>query len=175
VPTLIAFYPLAPWAIADEAAFQASPLHLRNSWMWGRSPSDYESSDTTLDMALGRNRLDGWMSDRTEGASTNDVTIAKRDASGGANFVPSEAYLQVYDSGGPMFVLDENGDLVLAGINWSINEGGVRNSVFSYTGSYAAEIQDFIDAHPVPEPGGAGIVALAMALAALGRRRKIFQ
>jgi hypothetical protein len=169
VPAGIATYAVAPWAIADEAAFQASPLYLQNSWMWGLSPTDY--SDTTVDMALGRNKLDGWMNDRVEGASTNDVTIAKWDASGDANFVSSEAYLRSGDSGGPMFVLGGGGDLVLAGINWSINEGGVQNSVFTYTGSYAGEIQDFIDANPVPEPCGTPLGAFLAAVALFGRRR----
>jgi hypothetical protein len=126
-------------------------------------------------MAIGRNRLDQWFDAVTGSGTTDDALASRVDASGEANYLPNEAYLQEGDSGAPLMVETSLGELTIVGINWFIASGNGSNyNGASYVGNYDVEIQNFIDANPVPELRRAalllGLVVLCMGV---GRRARI--
>lgn len=130
----------------EDEWFTSSPYYNQDAYLFGRSPTDW--ADTAQDMAVGRNKLDGWVSDVED---THDAILAGLDSSGDANFLAGEALLQVGDSGGPLIIDDGAGNLTIVGLNWFNEFGGVDLNGFSYVGDYASEIQNYLDLNSVPE------------------------
>jgi len=60
--------------------------------------------------------------------------------------------LEPGDSGGPLLAKNGAGELTLLGTNWTV--GGTTFSA-AYLGNVDAEVQNFVDAHTIPEPGSA--------------------
>lgn len=157
---------------AYSTRFTSSPYYLADAYLLGRSPSAFAVSQG---MAIGRNRLDQWFDAVTGSGTTDDALASRVDASGEANYLPNEAYLQEGDSGAPLMVETSPGELTIVGINWFIASGNGSNyNGASYVGNYDVEIQNFIDANPVPELRRAalllGLVVLCMGV---GRRARI--
>lgn len=163
--------------ITDSAMFLASGYAGATVYLVGRSPTadNAYGSNGSTDSAVGANVLDaaGPVSGTTEYA-----VAAVQNLSGDSDYVPYEAYLQPGDSSGPLFTIT-GGSLRLLGINWFIDtididpgEGESWRNVsgFSYVGNHAADLQAFIDAHPVPEPASF-IMLVLPALVLLACRR----
>jgi hypothetical protein len=140
--------------IEDGSAFEGSFLDGLSVYMIGRS-DDVDTSVTNV--AVGANRLEGWFDSVSAAGTTDDALGAIQHLSGDDEFVPFEAFLQVFDSGAPVLV-DDNGIPTIIGINWFVGQvdihpsptQGIRNvSGFSYVGNYAAQINAIIDAFAV--------------------------
>lgn len=176
---------IATYSFATEpittATFGLSPYSLENAYLFGRSPT---ANIAPEDIAVGRNVVDLFFEDVDDGSSINDALITVVNESSDLNYVSFETHLQGGDSGGPMFV-ENNGELLLVGINWFIVndydiDSGPGPSVLrdlngvSYIGNYANDIQAFIDANaPIPEPGHTSLaLALSCGLLAVMRRRR---
>ncbi|HSH09476.1 MAG TPA: hypothetical protein VK995_03755, partial [Oceanipulchritudo sp.] len=118
---------------------------------------------SVTNQAAGRNRIDYWFQQFTDGTTTDVAIAAIQDLPGDANLVTDEAFLQYYDSGAPL-LMELDGILTLIGINWfKVDNFDVdprplvklRNiSGFSYVGNYAAPIQAIIDAYRVDATAG---------------------
>jgi hypothetical protein len=143
------FYDFATDDISDTLSFINSPYFESDAYMFGLSSTSYTVSQ---DMAVGRNKLDRWSNSITAGG-TSDVAIAANvDSSGDTNYLTYEAFLQIGDSGAPMMVDTGSGALTIVGMNWfKGTDGGTDVNGFSYVGNYDVEIQNYIDANPVPE------------------------
>lgn len=159
----------------NNATFGASSYAGANAYMFGRSPSAYAPS---LDMAVGRNRLDIW-ADGFAGFPpyVGDVIGAIDNDPGppaDPNYVTYEAMLGGTASGAPLFV-EEGGELTLVGINWFIGDTGGADpqdlSAMTYLGNYDEEILAFINANAVPEPSSALMVMLSLSGFCLHRAR----
>jgi len=153
VPTGIATYQYATDSITSSWQFDYSSIKNKNSWMVGKG----SSFSGTNNMTVGRNRLDYWFDSVEVGGTTDDAVAAENEAQGESGYVDYEAYLVGGDSGGPMLLDDGSGALKLTGINWfigTLDNNGNKISGFSYVGNYSDDIQDYIDANPVPETGG---------------------
>ena len=156
-----AYYDFADQPLETLADFSSSPYALKNAYLFGRSPTAWA---TERDMAVGRNVLDGWIADVDGNA---DAVVAVRNSNGDTNYVSSEAYLQVGDSGGPLIVDDGIGNLSIVGLNWFIDTiDGKQINGFSYLGDYADDINDYLAQHSIPEPRNAGFL-LAMGILGL--------
>jgi len=154
---------------ATSATFSLTPYSGANSYMFGRSENP-NGLGASVDAAVGRNVLDGYVEDVSAAGSTGDAVTATDDTIGAVTY---EAALEVGDSSGPMFV-DVSGDLTIVGANWILLDTAVADSSgFTYLGNHSDDIQTFIDAHPVPEPSTYALFAGAATLAlALARRRR---
>ncbi|MGB0416543.1 MAG: hypothetical protein ACPGKS_06825 [Coraliomargarita sp.] len=136
-------------SLADFNNPAVNPYRFDVAALFGRSPTAY--TDLSQEMSVGLNRLDGWVDSITAAGSTDAGLLAGVDDSGDALFVSSEALLQLGDSGAPVMVI-VGGELTIVGINWFIATGGEQDiNGFSYVGNYDTEIQNYIDANPVPE------------------------
>ena len=138
----------------NAESFINSPYAGVNAYLFGRSPT---GSPSNRDMAVGRNILDRFQADVTvTGANQGDFIGGNI---GGANEVPFEAQLVVGDSGGPLMVENGSGKLTIVGINWfASNETDPNFFGTSYVGNYSEQIQNFIDANPVPEPSNIALL-----------------
>jgi hypothetical protein len=145
-----------------------APYYGENAFFFGRSPTASFATETSI--AVGKNILDRWVVDAS---SSHDAVAAIRDEVGDPNFVSSEAYLAVGDSGGPLMVETAPGELTIVGLNWFIDTlgDGTQISGFSYLGNYSSEIDAYISANPVPEPFHFGLASGLLALAATALRR----
>lgn len=170
---------ITPFSFATEtvttaAEFIAGPYAFENAYLFGRSPTSFT---TSLDMAVGRNVLDGYITDFAAASANGDAVLATRDDPLDPNYVAFEAFLQPGDSGGPLFA-DIDGKLVLVGVNWFIIDRLTSSDLsgVTYVGNYAAEIQAFIDENSIiPEPAATafvmGIFVGAMLIIRRNRRR----
>jgi hypothetical protein len=177
LPASYAYYAYATQALETFSGpglpseqFSLSPYYNADAYLLGRSPTAWS---TGLDIAVGQNKLDGWDSDVV---GVHDAVMAVRDTISSPNYLPSEALLQVGDSGAPVMVDDGAGNLTIVGMNWFIGSSPSFDvNGFSYVGDYAVEIQDYLNAHPVPEVAHFGLVtglsALFFCVSAVGRRR----
>ena len=174
------FYDFATEDIPDFSSFLNSSYAGANAYLVGRSPTNTFPKDQQF--AVGRNRLDAWFGevDNTGGSTGNigDAIGSVVQGSGDTGFVPSEAFLQPGDSGAPLFVDSGMGDLTIVGINWFTSNteadgSGDDLNGQTYVGNYDLEIQAFIDANPVPEPGTTGaLLALGIVAYTLAIRRR---
>lgn len=160
-----AYYNIANDSINNLADFSNSPYYNADAYLFGRSPSSFETSQ---DMAIGRNKLDSFATNQEVNGTTDHALIAYNNVTGDTNFLTDEAQLQTGDSGAPMMV-EYAGSLTLVGINWFIGTDSNNNSLngFSYVGNYSGEIESFINANPVPELSATGIY-MALLLMTLG-------
>lgn len=99
VPANYATYSFATENITSSAELASSPYALNNAFLLGRSPSDF---DSLTDVAIGRNRLDGWLDDVTAAGTTDDGLLAVDNTAGGVEF---ESILEVGDSGAPSLLI----------------------------------------------------------------------
>jgi len=163
------FYDYATEDISDSIQFALSPYAGENSYMVGQSPSSFGNS---TNVAVGRNILDDWFSNTTVESTTDDAVAATNDSSGDPNYVQYETLAVNFDSGAPLMVDldgDGTGPLTLVGANWFVATDGSLTGM-SYTGNHDEEIQSYIEANAIPEPG-TGILLLIGGLPLLLRRR----
>lgn len=158
---------------ANSESFINSPYYLADAYLFGRSPVNYSVSQ---DMAVGRNRIDGFQVSRTvDTQGTGAALETALDDKTQTNYLTHELKFQSGDSGGPMFVGFE-GNLVLVGINWyllSAGETPVSNGL-TYVGNYATAIDAFIienTAATVPEPAQTALLLAAGSCVFVIRRR----
>lgn len=136
------------YSFANANSFNNSPYHLSDAFIFGRSPSNFSTSQ---DIAVGRNRLDEWFDSVSAAGTVDDAIASAVNASGDGNFLTYEAAVNFGDSGAPMMVSDGN-VLTIVGINWFTATVGAQSyNGYSYVGNYDIEIQSYIDANPVPE------------------------
>lgn len=140
------------------------------AYMLGISPTDRPDSETRFDQAVGRNRISGYIENITINGSDNDTLILIKDPRNDPNYVSNESRFSSGDSGAPLFI-EENGELVLLGVNSFIATGGPVLSGVAYTGNHTAEINAFIAANAIPEPSSALVLLVGSALLAFRRRR----
>ncbi len=179
VPASIAWYPFADVPIETVQDFYDNYAN-DYAYMTGISPTaaGYGASNLT-DMAVGNNRLEGFLWDVTAG-STGDVLALVQNEPGdgvyGYTYETYESFLQSGDSGSPL-LLPSAGGLQMAGTAWAISnveiaEGVLRPiSIYTYTGNYATAIDGYRDVYLVPEPSTAGVLLCLQVLALLSRRR----
>jgi len=158
-------YGIANTSINNLYNFNTSPYHDADAYLFGRSPSSFTTSQ---DMAIGRNKLDGFATNQEVNGTTDHALIANNNVTGQTNFLTDEALLQTGDSGAPMMV-ENAGSLTLVGINWFIGTDSNNDPLngFSYVGNYSSDIETFINANPVPELSATGIY-MALFLMTLG-------
>jgi hypothetical protein len=165
-----AHYGIASTSINNLTNF-LSTYYDTNAYLFGRSPSS--SFTTPQDMAIGRNKLDGSVTNQEVNGTTDHALIAYNNVTSDTNYLTDEAQLQIGDSGAPMMV-ENSGSLTLVGINWFIgtNHNNDPLNGFSYVGNYSSDIETFIDANPVPELSATGIymVLFLMTLGLSSRR-----
>ncbi|MFP4157081.1 MAG: hypothetical protein ACLFU4_05625, partial [Opitutales bacterium] len=154
--------------VGGLSSFSNSIYNGENAYVFGRSPTSFSVSQ---DMAVGRNKIDRWFGEVSGAGSTGDAIGANIESSGDADFVQYEADLRVGDSGAPLFAEDGSGGLTIVGINWFNDDPDFNFFGTAYTGNDDAEIQDFINAHAVPEASSFGLVLGLSALGLLVRRR----
>lgn len=171
LPSGYVVYEFATENIVTEADFIASVYHDENAFLIGQSPNAYIPSQ---DVAAGRNVLDGWDESvtalgATGPAITSDIETEDFD-------VTYEAGVVVGDSGAPLFVdLDGDNTLRLLGTNWynDFDDDDVQIlNGFAYLGNYSTQIQNYIDANPVPEPSGITVLAIGGVVFLRRRRRQ---
>ena len=180
LPGSIASYGLATIPLTG-ATYAASPVANQFAYLSGISPTvaAYGASPLT-NQAIGTNRVEGFQAGLSLSGSTGDVLLFAQNLPGDPGFTLTsfETDINGGDSGSPLMTVS-GGNLVVSGIAWAsgttdIDPGpatAIRNlSVYTYTGNYAATIQSYIAAHPVPEPSAAVLFAGSFLL--IGRRRR---
>ena len=179
VPSNIKIYDFATEAISfpafdantNSGLNTAGSFQGLNAYIFGRSPANHSSG--RIRQAIGRNRISGYLEDIPFLTGTADALILANDAPSDPDFVQHEAFLQSGDSGAPLFV-EVNGDLQLLGVNSFIGTiDGVEASGISYIGNYEEQINAFISANAVPEPGILGVGLIAMIGLCTRRRRSL--
>jgi hypothetical protein len=175
LPAQYQTYSLASETLSTTADFQASTYAGTVGYLLGRSQtsdSQYGGGAAT-DQVVGENVLDLWFDDVDVGGVIDDAMGAIRNVPSDTDYRTHETYLQGGDSGGPMFALS-GGQLQLVGINWFIGTfepSGPQFSGFSYVGNYHGQLQSYIQANAVPEPGTLLLMAGALVSLGLLRRR----
>lgn len=139
----------------------------------GRSP---KSNPAFQDQAFGQNRISGYQENVSVNGPDTDALLLVQDAPGDADFVSSEAFVQVGDSGAPAFVVS-GGELLLLGTN-SFNfgpppDGSPSGSGVNYVGNHAAFISDYINANAVPEPNCLAVLACLGGVLLRTRSRRV--
>ena len=156
---------------SDSTLQDAGSLQGEVAYLYGISPTS--RSNPTIDHAVGRNRVSGYVEDLPFlGNTDNDSLIFIEEVAGDEDFVQYESQFRGGDSGGPTFV-ERNGELVLIGVNSFINGANseLEFSGITYVGNFTNEINSFIALNAVPEPGSASLILLAMAGLCSIRRR----
>jgi hypothetical protein len=175
LPSSITHYSFATQPIMGTAGFltNASVYQSLNTYMFGRSPVAHPAWQ---DQAVGRNRITGYLENSGFNGNTDaDSLLMFYEANSSPDYVQYESYLQVGDSGAPLFVDIGGGNLVLLGTNAFINTGGLGGSPpffsgINYTGNQATAITNIINS--VPEPSSLLLVALGQLGLILRRRRR---
>ena len=178
LPSNITHYSFADTAIAgiDDTLTSAGVFQSVNTFMFGLSPFD-ESSDVNRslanDQAVGRNLVTGYVENINFGSDDNDSLLMFQESNVDTDFVTHEAKFSGGDSGGPTFIDNGGGDLLLIGTNAFVNSDPTPSfSGINYTGNQAAAINNFITVNAVPEPNSMVLGAIAMGAGALAARRE---
>lgn len=179
-PDSIQFYNFATEALSNTPASEsnipignAGSFQNLNAFMFGISPTS--RTDSSIDQAIGRNRITGYAENVIFGSNTdNDSIILEYDSPGDSAYTTHEAQVRGGDSGAPLFV-DSEGELLLLGINsfrLDSDDATFRSSGITYTGNVATELQSIISANAVPEPSsGFGISWIVFGLVFFRRRK----
>lgn len=163
-------YGFATTDIANSTDFSAWQYAGDVGAVLGRSPTAFS---TVLDVAVGYNKLDGWIDDVELTGVTEDALLSLE---GNANDVTFEALVQGGDSGAPLFVA-ANSQLLLVGINWfigTVDSEGITYDTngYTYVGNYDGDLSSTISANAVPEPSSyASLLGVGALCFALTRRR----
>lgn len=150
-------------------------------FMGGISPTTtgYGSgSPSVTNHTVGTNRIEGYQSNLAAAGAVGDVLLTVANMSGDAGFSHTtyEAQLAAGDSGSPLLGVS-GGNLIVAGIALGVGQvqiagGAFRDATaFTYTGSYASQIGNYIAASPVPEPSGWMLASVAWTTWIWRRRR----
>jgi hypothetical protein len=199
VPESISYYSFATQQIDGTAALP-NIYDGDTTLMVGRSATTVFSSGDHR-QAFGQNRIDGYSENVTFNGADNDFFILANNpvadtTSTGSPFVSTyddssvlyESLVQGGDSGAPFFTLDEDGELLLLGVNsvrFSFfedeNMNGTRDtgetfygnaSGPSYIGNTSSTIQNFIQVNAVPEPSAVSVLAIITVGMFVRRRRR---
>jgi hypothetical protein len=156
-------FPFLDEPIANSTQFESSSLFEAEVFMVGRSNFTYGPSNSVTNIAFGRNLIDRWRQEISDGPTTDSALEAIRQIPSDGDFVPFEALLVIYDSSAPV-LQDVGGQLTIVGLNWYVLEdvdinpkGGVTLrdlSGFAYVGNYAPLIQGVIDAFAIDATAG---------------------
>ena len=162
--------------------------------------SQTSRSNRTIDHSVGLNRVTGYSENVPfQGNTNNDALIYQYNSATDptdVNYVTNEAFARSGDSGAPNFILDQNGDLLLLGVNSfqlrGQNPQDFTGQVFgqgdgsagqflatgiTYTGNQVDEINRLIAAAPsvsasaVPEPSSVSLLMAMCSFLALRRNR----
>ena len=181
---------LAPGADVNDTPASGSVVGLSGGptvFLGGVSPSN-NFGDTT-NLTIGTNVVDFVQENSVigsgSGAISNSIALLTiQNESGDAGFLTTmfEADLNGGDSGSPLLTA-VGGELVLLGLgsgSGTVDLGGDGaslerdTSIFSFTGNYAEDITDFIEANrasSIPEPSSV-VLALTACLGLIGRRQR---
>ncbi len=172
---------LAPGADVSDTVATASTIAINNGptvFLGGISPSLSFSNATSL--TIGTNTVEAVQENSIIGAVSNSIallTFRNEVGDAGFNVTAFESDLNGGDSGSPLLT-EVNGELVLLGLgsgSGSVDLGGDigsrDTSIFSFTGNYSDEIQDFIDINAVPEPSTTVLMLLVLPSLFLRQRR----
>ena len=179
VSSQVQVYSFASTPLVDNLAFAASDYFYDDAFQSGNTGTrtGYGASIVTRH-AVGENQIEGYDPALNFGSKTGAVFITVENETGDVGFVKTihEAQVVGGDSGSPLFRDDGAGGLELSGIAWLAGTTGSgvderRVSVYSYLGNYHTQIQNYIDAHPVPEPSLGFLAGLAGVLGLVRRRR----
>ncbi|MCC5805483.1 MAG: hypothetical protein JJU00_04055 [Opitutales bacterium] len=176
------FFEFSTTALSNQGQFNNWAFNSANAYFLGKiSNEPGAASPATLNMAVGRNQIDGFQSSFSAAGNTGTAIEATYNDSSSANWVEFETVLQRGDSGAPLFVESE-GNLVLAGIAWYVlgldeTDDSVPGDAtgFTYLGNYTSEINAFLDEHSlpaIPEPAHFTVLlAVCAALLTIRHRR----
>lgn len=156
----------SPGALSNAGIYQGL-----DAYMFGRSPVAHPD---TRDQAVGRNKISHYVENATFLNPNNDILELIRDTSA-PNQLFHEAYLQVGDSGAPLFV-NIAGEFRLLGTNAyigsrTISGNTVQLSGVNYIGNKADDINGFVSS--VPEPGSLALMFGASLVMLAHRRRSL--
>jgi len=170
-----------------EAGFYSSAVANLPAFIGGISVSGNAYGGPVTNQVIGTNRIEAFLEDVTAngagGVSDVLVTVANQpgDTVFGYNPTYYEAQLNGGDSGSPLLVLSGS-QLVVAGTALGVGTGDIdpgagvatrEFSAYTYTGSYAWLIQNYIAISAVPEPAVSILPAIfAFAMIHRERRRK---
>ena len=162
--------------------------------------SQTNRSEIAIDHSIGLNLVTGYAENvQFQGNTNNDSIIYQYNSSTDPtdlNYITNEAYVSGGDSGAPNFVLDQNGDLLLLGVNsfqlngqstediseqfLGLGSSQFRGTGITYTGNQVDTINSLIAASPtvattstaaVPEPSSATMLMAMFSFVALRRNR----
>jgi hypothetical protein len=171
-----------------EAGFYSSAVADLPAFMGGISVSGNAYGGAVTNQVIGTNRIEAFFEDVTadgaSGVSDVLVTVANQpgDSMFGFSTTTFETQLNGGDSGSPLLVIS-GANLLVAGTALGVGTGDIDPgagvaargfSAYTYTGSYAPLIQNYIAISAVPEPAVSIFPAiLAFAMIHRERRRKI--
>lgn len=166
-----------------------NPFQGELGFIVGISPTDRTRIE--IDQSVGINRVTGYAENVDfQGNQDNDTIVYQYNDPDDPNYVFNESAVSGGDSGAPNFILDDQGDLLLLGVNSFRLDGDpveivdpvtnisntfqFQSSGISYTGNVADEINSLIAGAPivsaVPEPSAICVLALTSILAVKRRR-----
>lgn len=153
-------FPFLDEPIANATQFENSSLFDAEVFMVGRSNDDGSS---VTNIAFGRNILDRWEQEITQGSTTDSALEAIYQIPSDSGYTPFESFLVLYDSSAPV-LRDIGGQLTIVGLNWYIQGDVDVNpkppltlrdiSGFAYVGNYAPLIQGVINAFVIDATAG---------------------
>jgi hypothetical protein len=169
-PASLAIYPYATENIAESPSPTRPAdfsFHGETAYMTGRSPGGFPN---TRDQAYATNVLDDFNIRTVD--SLGEVGALEMNYF--TNATPFEGFFQGGDSGAPLF-LEQDGELILLGINSYITRDAVGNPVASYssyTGNDSDEIASIVAAYAaIPEPTPLSLLGLSLIATCMRRRR----
>jgi len=157
--------PTSPAGPGSNFAFKGA-----NVIMTGLSPANFPPNQ---DQAYGTNVI-SWFVENDTSAGLGSVDAFRVDYNVGGT--PYEAFLQVGDSGAPMFTNNGNGQLLLLGVNSYVSTSSTGEPVASFV-SYIGNDSSTVDAlvsqwAAVPEPSALVCGSTVVFLYSLRRRRR---